>query len=292
MKVLVIGTQGQLARSLITAKPTVGMSIACIGRPALDLADTEGTKSVVAEAKPDLVINAAAYTAVDRAETEVEAAFAVNAAGPEALAQVCQRLSIPIIHLSTDYVFDGTKKSPYVEEDPVAPLGVYGRSKLEGERRVATACPRHIILRTAWVHSPFGDNFVKTMLRLAGTRDEISVVDDQIGSPTFAPHLAAVILELARRIANERELLWGIYHAAGDGNATWCGLAREVFEVSSRLGGPVASIRPISTAEYPTLAQRPANSRLDCGRLRCSLGAGLPPWQQGVAECVAWLLAS
>ncbi|MEZ5817096.1 MAG: dTDP-4-dehydrorhamnose reductase [Hyphomicrobiaceae bacterium] len=290
MKVLVIGTEGQLARSLREAVLPAGVTLESLGRPCLDLADAAGAAAAVERVRPGLVVNAAAYTAVDRAESDADAAFAINAAGPEALARACDELGMPLLHVSTDYVFDGSKPAPYVEDDPVAPLGVYGRSKLEGEQRVAVLCPRHLILRTAWVYSPFGNNFVKTMLRLAGTRDEIAVVDDQIGNPTYAPHLADAILALAGHLAEGREVAWGIYHAAGTGDVTWCGLAREVFVQSARHGGPVARVRAITTAEYPTPARRPANSRLDCGRLRQALGHGLPAWQSGIENCVARLL--
>lgn len=290
MRIVVIGTQGQVARSLVAIAPAVGVEIAAIGRPHLDLARGDGVAAKIAGAAPDLIVNAAAYTAVDRAETEPEAAFAVNAGGAEAVAAAASRLGVPLIHLSTDYVFDGSKTSPYVETDPVAPLGVYGRSKLDGERRVASACPRHIILRTAWVHSPFGSNFVKTMLRLAGSWPDVAVVDDQIGSPTFAPHLAEAILEIARLVRSRGSPPWGIYHAAGSGGVTWCGLAREIFAVSASQGGPVAAVRAITTAEFPTPARRPANSRLDCTLLSRTFGVQLPDWRRGVAACVAGLL--
>jgi len=289
--IVVIGGGGQLARSLHAAAIASRLRVERLGRPALDLANPVGMTAAIAALRPWIVINAAAYTAVDAAETDQATAFAVNAAGPEALALTCEALSIPLLHISTDYVFDGTKPAPYTENDPVMPLGAYGLSKREGEQRVAAACARHLILRTAWVHSPYAGNFVKTMLRLAATRDEISVVDDQTGSPTYAPHLADVILALARHIRDRRDVPWGTYHVAGTGETTWCGLAREVFAVSARLGGATASVRPTTTAEYPLDARRPANSRLDCSRLERTFGLSLPPWQQGVADCVTRLLS-
>jgi len=290
VRILVVGNEGQLARSLKALSPPPGVEIAAVGRPALDLLDPSTIKIAFDAAQPDLVVNAAAYTAVDKAESEPDAAFAVNGAGAEALAQQCAMRSLPFIHVSTDYVFDGSKSSPYRETDPVSPLGAYGRSKLEGERRVAAACPQHIILRTAWVFSPYGQNFVKTMLRLAASRPEIAVVDDQIGNPTYAPHLAAAILEVAQGIARRDSVSWGLYHAVGSGEVTWCGLAREVFALSERLGGPKADVRAITTAEYPTPARRPANSRLDCTRLRDAFGVELPAWREGVEDCVRELL--
>jgi dTDP-4-dehydrorhamnose reductase len=292
MKALLIGTQGQLARSLIEASRSEDIELLALGRPTIDLRDPASCVAAISEAKPDAVINAAAYTMVDKAETEPEAAFAVNALGAEALARACAARDIPVLHISTDYVFDGTKPTAYVEDDRVAPLGIYGRSKLEGERRVAAACARHLILRTSWVHSPYGSNFVKTMLRLAGTRDEIAVVDDQVGNPTYAPHLAVAILTIAKRAIRERDLAWGTYHAAGTGDVTWCGLARQVLRVADRLGGPKAAVRAITTADYPTPARRPANSRLDCNRMHAVLGPRLPPWQDGVEDCVRRILSA
>ena len=182
---------------------------------------------------------------------------------------LCAQTDIPLVHLSTDYVFDGTKTTPYVEIDPVAPLGVYGHTKLAGEHAVAEAGPKHIILRTAWVISPFGHNFAKTMLRLASNRGHLNVVDDQYGTPTYAPHLAIAILRLLKHIANSSaaDIPWGIYHAAGRGEATWCDLARTIFEISSARGGPHATVDAITTAEYPTPAKRPMNSRLNTEKL-------------------------
>lgn len=290
MRLLAIGSSGQLARSLTGMVAPSGSAIIAMGRPELDLLQPASITTALDAVQPDVVVNAAAYTAVDKAESEPEMALAVNAIGTEALARACALRAIPFIHVSTDYVFDGSKSSPYSEADPVAPLGAYGRSKLEGEQRVAAVCVKHIILRTAWVFSPYGQNFVKTMLRLAGSRPEISVVDDQIGNPTYAPHLAAAIVEVAKAAARREDVPWGIYHAAGSGEVTWCGLAREVFAVSESLGGPKAGVRAITTAEYPTPAKRPANSRLECTRLGNAFGVELPAWRAGVEDCVRQLL--
>lgn len=288
MKLVVVGIAGQLAQSLAAAaKPDV--TVVTIGRPAVDLARPETIAVAIAAAAPDVVVNAAAYTAVDKAESDSEAAFAVNATGAGAIAAAAEACGAPLIHISTDYVFDGSAARAYRETDAVSPLGVYGRSKLEGERLVQAAAPRHVILRTAWVHSPYGHNFVKTMLRVAATRPELSVVDDQIGNPTFAPHLAAGIIEVARQIAGRPDAAWGVYHAAGTGDVTWCGLAREIFAVSARHGGPTAHVKAITTAEYPTPARRPANSRLDCGKLAAAFGVRLPRWEAGVEACVTAL---
>lgn len=288
MRVLVIGRDGQLARSLLAAKVPAGLQLAAVGRPDIDLGAPATIVPALDRLAPDLVINAAAYTAVDKAETEPELAHAINAGAPGLVARACASRDIPLIHISTDYVFDGSKPAPYCEDDPTAPLGVYGRSKLEGERRVAAACPRHIILRTAWIVSPYGHNFAKTMLRLAATRAEVGVVHDQIGSPTYAPHLATGILAIAETCLRHggNAVAWGIYHAAGSGEATWCELARAIFLQSASVGGPSAAVRPITTAEYPTAARRPANSRLDCSKLAHAFAVRLPDWRVGIAECV------
>jgi dTDP-4-dehydrorhamnose reductase len=263
-----------------------------LGRPALDLTAPASVLKTLADFKPDVIVNAAAYTAVDKAESEPDAAMALNANGPARLAEAAERMGAVLIHVSTDYVFDGSKATPYFEDDPTAPIGAYGRSKLAGEEAVRAAAPRHIILRTAWVHSPFGANFVKTMLRLAADRPEVRVVDDQIGSPTYAPHLAEAILAISRAVtADPANARFGTYHAAGAGAVTWCGMAREIMRVSASLGGPSATVTAITTADYPTAAVRPANSRLDCTKLAAAFGIALPPWQHGVAECVARLQA-
>lgn len=292
MRLLIAGAQGQLARAMIELAPSAAdVTAFAVGRPALDLTAPASVLNALADFKPDVIVNAAAYTAVDKAESEPDAAMALNADGPRRLAEAAERMGAALIHVSTDYVFDGSKSAPYVEDDPTAPLGSYGRSKLAGEAAVRAAARRHVILRTAWVHSPFGANFVKTMLRLAGERPEIRVVDDQIGSPTYAPHLAQAILAIARTLSNDPDdARWGTYHAAGTGAVTWCGFAREVMRVSASLGGPSANVVPITTADYPTPAKRPANSRLDCTRLADTFGVALPPWQEGVAECVTRLL--
>lgn len=293
MRMLVAGSQGQLAQAIVeVAANRPAITALALGRPALDLTRTSGVLAALLDFAPDVIVNAAAYTAVDKAESEPEAAMALNADGPRRLAEAAKRMGAALIHISTDYVFDGTKPTPYVEGDPTSPLGAYGTSKLAGEVAVRETLPRHIILRTAWVHSPFGTNFVKTMLRLAREREEIRVVADQIGTPTYAPHLADAVLAIAGSIveplSSER---WGSYHAAGRGEATWHELASEVMRVSQDLGGPVARIVPITTAEYPTPARRPANSRLACGKLEGAFAVQLPDWREGVTTCVTRLLA-
>jgi dTDP-4-dehydrorhamnose reductase len=255
LRLLVTGRTGQLAQSLLEAAAQRDLEVAAFGRPDLDLTDATSIAAAIDRTGPSIAVNTAAYTAVDKAESELELANAVNARGAGHMAEACERRGIPLIHISTDYVFDGEKARPYTEDDAPNPMSVYGRSKLEGERRVAAGCSRHIILRTAWVYSPFGHNFVKTMLRLAASRPEVAVVDDQAGSPTYAPHLADAIVSIAVHALDGSQRggrLWGTYHAVGQGEATWCAFAREIFHCSAALGGPSANVRPITTPEYPT----------------------------------------
>lgn len=291
MRIAVTGRAGQVVSSLIE-RAGMGVEIIALGRPELDLGDPTTIAPAIAAARPDVVVSAAAYTAVDRAESEEEAAFAVNAAGAGAVAAAAARaLGVPVIHLSTDYVFDGTKPEPYVESDPVAPLGVYGRSKLAGEQAVIAAAPDAVILRTAWVYSPFGANFVKTMLRLAQTRRELGVVDDQIGNPTSALDIADTVLAVAYRLYSAPdEAPRGIFHMSGSGEGSWADLAEAVFAASAARGGPSARVRRIATADYPTPAARPANSRLCGDRLAEAYGLRLTPWREAVKTVVAYLV--
>ena len=289
--ILVAGGAGQVARALAAAPPPAGMQVVAKGRPDLDILDPESIDAAMAAVKPDLVVNAAAYTAVDQAESEEAAAFALNARAPGDLAAAAARHGVPIIHLSTDYVFDGTRDAPYTEADPVAPLGVYGRSKLAGEEAVAGANPDYIILRTAWVYSPVGKNFVKTMLRVGATREELGVVHDQRGNPTSAADIAGGILEIAGQVLSGRTALKpGVYHMTASGEASWAEFAEHIFECSARLGGPVAGVKRITSAEYPTPVARPANSRLDCSKIAEAYGVVLPQWQDSTQICVEQLV--
>ena len=286
LKILVVG-RGQLAVSVARAQRSDNVEVIAVGRPETDLTAPETISRAIDHYVPQVVINCAAYTGVDKAELEPVAAYAVNAEGAAHVARACAERAIPLIHLSTDYVFDGDKPTPYSERDPVAPLSVYGSTKLAGEQLVAAGCMRHIILRTSWIFSPYGHNFVKTMLRLAKRQNQIRVVDDQLGNPTYAPHLAAAVVAIADSIGRKKgHDLWGIYHAAGSGEATWCELAREVFRKSLQLDGRTVSVLPITSAEYPTPARRPKNSRLSCTKLARTFGISLPDWQLGASECV------
>jgi dTDP-4-dehydrorhamnose reductase len=293
MKILVAGAQGQLARALLgQAQARGGMKVVALGRPQLDLLDKASIPRVIAAVQPDLVVNAAAYTAVDRAESDAEAAFAINRDGAGALAAAAAASNCPILHVSTDYVFDGTKADAYVETDGANPVGVYARSKLEGEAAVAAANPRHLILRTAWLYAPYGHNFLRTILRLARERPQLRVIADQHGNPTFAPHLADAILTIAARLGDDNgEAAWGTYHAAASGETTWAGFAAAIVAAGARLAVPQVPVIPITTADYPLPAKRPANSRLDCSKLARTFGVRLPSWQQGVQECIARLEA-
>ncbi|MBB4305331.1 dTDP-4-dehydrorhamnose reductase [Rhodobium orientis] len=292
-RVLVIGKSGQVATALLERAEAREIPALCVGRPEVDIATMDTLPHQAAAFAPTVVVNAAAYTAVDKAEDEEDAAFAVNAEGAGRVASAAAKLGVPVIHISTDYVYDGAKTGPYVETDSPRPLGVYGRAKLAGEEAVAKATDRHVILRTAWVFSPFGRNFVRTMLTLAETRDRLKIVDDQRGSPTYALDLADAILTIAERIAETgwQQRYQGVFHAANAGETTWRGLAREAFAASAALGGPTAAADPIPTADYPTPAVRPLNSRLDCGKLKATFGIDLPDWWVGVRDCVGRIVA-
>ena len=255
------------------------------GRETLDLTRLDGIDALIAQVDPRAVINAAAYTAVDRAEREPDAAFALNRDAPAAMAAACAARGLPLVHFSTDYVFDGTLDRPYLETDPTGPTGVYGDSKLAGEQAVTAAGGPATILRTSWVYGVYGVNFVKSMLRLARDRDEISVVSDQIGRPTWSRDCAEAAL-LALDALSGAPGLTGVYHLSGAGDASWADLAAAAFAESARRGWATAQVRPISTAEYPTPARRPANSRLDCGKIEAALPWRCRPWRESLAMCM------
>jgi dTDP-4-dehydrorhamnose reductase len=292
MRLIVTGNQGQVARSLFERASARGIEVELVGRPDLDLTDSRGIFEGLSGRKADVVVNAAAYTAVDRAETEEDLATRVNGTGAGLVAEAARKMGVPVIQISTDYVFDGALDRPYREEDAPAPINAYGRSKLAGERAVVAANPEHVILRTAWVYSPFGANFVKTMLRLGASRSEVGVVADQLGAPTSALDIADAVISVARRITASRNRagLTGVFHMTGGGEATWAEFADAIFAQAAR-GGELVAVRPLTTAEYPTPARRPANSRLDPSRLRDVYGVELPPWRESLKSCVARLLA-
>lgn len=290
MRLLVTGSEGQLARKL-GALSGPQAPVFAIGRPELDIAKPEAIAAAIEKYEPGAVVNAAAYTAVDKAESDSKQAFAVNRDGAGNVAAAACAAGLPVIHVSTDYVFTGDKQGAYVEEDETGPVSVYGRSKLAGEAAVAAANPHHVILRTAWVYSDVGSNFVKTMLRLAGERDEINVVADQFGNPTSAADLAEGIVRVAGRLTSGGEIKdHGIYHLAGTGSTNWAGFARYIFEVSNTLDGPTAQVHDITTADYPTAATRPANSCLSTDRFANRFGWRPPDWRASAEVVVTNLV--
>jgi len=293
LRIFVAGEHGQVARALGRACPPRGHTVRLAGRATADLANGVALSGAMAAFWPDLVVNAAAYTAVDRAEDEPEKAFRLNRDGAANVAAAAAALHAPLIHLSTDYVYDGAKSSAYLETDAPRPLGVYGASKLAGEAAITEIAGDQVILRTSWVCSSDGNNFVKTMIRLAGQCDEIVVVDDQWGAPTFAADLAEAIISIGEILLslNDRSGVTGLYHISGTGETTWCRFARAIMKGSSDKGGPSCRVRAITTQEYQTRAKRPANSRLDCSKLARVFGLSMPPWQTSLNSCLDQLLA-
>jgi len=295
VRLFFIGADGQIARSLReVASKHKDFVIGWEARPNLDIRRPDLVRRALADFSPDLVVNPAAYTAVDLAESEPDLAFAINDKGAGNVAAAAHALNAPIIHLSSDYVFDGTKKHRYDEADAVAPQGVYGRSKLAGERAVAAANPHHIILRTSWVYAPFGTNFVRTILRLAADRDRLRVVDDQIGCPTYAPDIADAILAIARKIGTGgwQVPYGGVTHLAGPDEVTWYSFARRILQASEAKRDRLVAVDAITTADYPTPAKRPANSRLCCDRLASVFGVRLPPLDQSLEQCIERLFSA
>jgi dTDP-4-dehydrorhamnose reductase len=294
VRIAVTGREGQIVTSLLERGAAEGHEVVAIGRPQLDLADPDSIAPVLTATRPDVIVSSAAYTAVDRAESESDLAHAINARGAGAVAEAARVLGVPLVHVSTDYVFDGTGDRPYVETDLTGPRGVYGASKLAGEAAVLGAYGENsAILRTAWVYSPFGANFLKTMLRLAGDRDEVGVVADQFGNPTSALDIASGILRVAENLtASSDPAMRGVFHMTAGGEASWADFAEAIFAAAKSLGGPSARVRRITTAEYPTPAVRPANSRLDCRRIHEVHGVALPDWHESTDSVVARLFAS
>ena len=289
MRILVTGSQGQVARSL--AERAGGHELVFAARPGLDLADAGSIERTIAAAHPDLIVSAAAYTAVDKAEDEPELAMRINGDGPGIIARTAATIGAPMIHLSTDYVFSGELDRSWRETDPVDPLGVYGATKLAGEQAVAGTKATYAIVRTAWVYSPFGHNFVKTMLRLAGSRDRLDIVDDQHGCPTSALDIAdAIVAMIERWRADASHGVQQVYHLAGPDETNWAQFAREVFAQSAALGGPAAEVNGIPTSAFPTRARRPRNSRLDSAKFAAAFGYVAPPLRASLAAVVTRLV--
>jgi len=283
-EILVTGGAGQLGRELARAAWPEGSRPHVLDRQGLDLSDPAAIARKVAERPWAAIVNVAAYTAVDRAEDDQVAAWTVNALAPAALAAAARTADVPVIHVSTDYVFEGSAPGARLPDDPVGPVGVYGASKLGGELAVRTGWHRHAIVRTAWVVSAFGANFVKTMLRVGADRDTLRVVDDQRGSPTAAADLAAALVAIATRMADDADAPTGTFHFANAGETSWAGFASEIFRQSASRGGPTAAVEPITTAEYPTPARRPANSLLDTSALTAAYGVRPRPWRQALGD--------
>ena len=292
-RILVTGATGQVASALRERAGTgADVDLSCVGRPELDLAQPRSIEHALDSWRPDIIINAGAYTNVDKAEDEPDEAMKINALAPGILGRAARRTGARIIHLSTDYVFDGSKADPYLETDAVGPRCVYGRSKLEGEEALRESGADHIVFRTAWVYSPFSRNFVRTMLALAGQRQQLNVVNDQIGNPTSALDIADAILTLVKRWRTEPHLGLGeIYHCAGTGSASWCEFARSTFEYSRDLGGPYAEALPITTDQWPSKAVRPHYSMLDCSKLERDFDWRAPHWRDSVRDVVNRLVA-
>jgi dTDP-4-dehydrorhamnose reductase len=290
LKIAVVGLNGQVASALITRAPK-DIEIIALGRPQLELSLRETVASSLRHTGCNIIINAAAYTQVDKAEMERELAEKANATGAENVAKAAKLLSVPLLHLSTDYVFDGQLVRPYVEDDLTNPVNFYGQTKLWGEERVASTHADHVILRTSWVYSQFRNNFVKTMLKLGEDREEVSVVCDQFGNPTSANDIADALIKIARSVvANKSDRLRGVFHLSGRGEASWADFAEKIFMFSQNHGSRSIIVKRISAAEYPTPARRPINSRLNTSKLEKNYGISLPEWEISLSHCLESLL--
>ena len=289
--ILVFGAEGQTGRELIALASRRKIAAVGLSRAEADITQAEIVRAAIERHRPELVVNAAGYTAVDRAESEPKLARTANVEGAAIVAASSARAGMPLVHLSTDYVFDGKKSGAYVENDPIAPLSVYGRSKAKGEAAVREAQPHHVILRTSWVYGVHGKNFLKTVLRQANERDELTMVADQFGCPTATADIAEAIVLLAPHLVADANVS-GIYHFAGTGRTSWHGFATEIVARQSPFTGRNPRIVAITTADYPTAARRPKNSTLDCARFQMIFGHSARPWQERVAETVDLLLRS
>ena len=291
VKLMVTGANGQVGMSLQQRAEHLGWQVLAVDRNELDITDRAAVLRVLAQFQPDVIINAAAHTAVDKAETEFEASYAINRYGPEYLAEATSACDAVLLHISTDYVFAGDKEGIYLETDPVAPQGVYGASKLAGELAVAEHCTKHLILRTAWVFGEHGNNFVKTMLRVGSMRDSLNVVADQLGGPTYAGDIADALLAMAAQALMPEFSAWGIYHFSGVPHVSWHGFAKAIFSKAAELTllDKVPTVNAISTSDYPTPAKRPANSRLDCHKIQQVFGIEPSDWQHELVNLKHYL---
>ena len=286
MNVLITGVQGQVGKELSLIATEKGFNVLAAGRADLDITQFKNVENYINKIQPDIVINAAAHTAVDKAEDEQELALSINRDGAKNIAQACSKQNIPLLHISTDYVFDGSKVEAYNENDDVSPLGVYGTSKWQGEEAIRQNLTQHIILRVAWVFGAQGNNFVKTMLRLGQDRDELNVVADQFGGPSPAKNIAQTLITLVEQYQRNKSLDWGTYHYCGSEKTTWYDFSVEIFEQAFALGilNKKIKVNPITTAEYPTTAKRPSNSMLDCSKLEATFGITMPKWKEALKQ--------
>jgi dTDP-4-dehydrorhamnose reductase len=291
MRILLTGANGQVGWELSKRGRQRGLEVLALDRSDLDITNPVAVRREGNRSGVSLVVNAAGYTAVDQAESEPELAFAANRDGPAYLAIACGKAGIPLVHISTDYVFDGQKQGAYLETDPVSPLGVYGKSKAAGEVAVREHLPEHVIIRTSWVYGIHGHNFVKTMLRLGREREVVQVVADQYGCPTYAADLAETILKISARFLQGGQVQWGTYHYCGQGVTSWHGFAEAIFDLARKYGPlKVKQIEAVSTADYPTAAQRPANSVLDCSLFKSHFGFAPKPWYESLARMLDQIL--
>ena len=291
-KIMITGAYGQVGFCLTQQSQANGWDVLAIDRDKLDITDPHAVNALIKEYQPDVIINAAAHTAVDKAETEIDASYAINRDGPKYLAEAAASVGAAILHISTDYVFAGDKEGGYTEDESVAPQGVYGASKLAGEQAVAAANAKHIILRTAWVFGEHGNNFVKTMLRLGSDRDQLGIVADQFGGPTYAGDIAAALLAIAEKaVAAPATVSWGIYHFSGEPHVNWHQFAQAIFDkaVAQQLLAKAPQLNALTTADYPTPAKRPANSRLDCRKIFNQFGIQPSDWQSALENIRAYM---
>lgn len=288
MKVLITGANGQLGQELVRQGLAYKHKIHSVNHQELDITNETHLRQMLTHVSPSLVINAAAYTDVDGAEKESGMAYAVNKNGPAYIARYCADHDLPLIHMSTDYVFDGTKSGPYHESDPIAPLGVYGLSKAQGEDVIRTTLKKHLIVRTSWLYSVYRNNFVKTILKLGQEQTDLRVVADQFGSPTSAADLAEALLTIVKKMGAGEQFDWGTYHYCGKGITTWHGLAEKIIQhAKSYVALQIKQVTPITTAEWPTPTKRPPYSVLDCSRLISQFGIALKPWQDSLKDTIA-----
>ena len=291
MKILVTGANGQVGHCLQQQLSESSWEFVALTRAELDISDTHAVENAVQQIRPDIIINAAAYTAVDKAEQERELAFAINRDGPANLARAANQINAAILHISTDYVFAGDATGTYSEDAPTAPQGIYGQSKLEGEQAVAAANDKHVILRTAWVFGEHGNNFVKTMIRLGGGRDTLGIVADQEGGPTYAGDIARALITIAQQYANGKSIEWGIYHYSGLPHISWFGFAQNIFaevDQAKLYAKNIPQLNAITTADYPTPAKRPTNSKLDCNKIERAFGIAASDWRLALKNINAY----